>query len=73
MIYTEQRRQNIGNNILIACSTRGCRASNASVEAETQSFQICPVIQVNEMHAFYEHHKVFSFLKTHQNTQFCQI
>ena len=31
--------------------------------------QICPEVQVNEMDAHYDkHHKVSSFLKSHQNT-----
>ena len=33
------------------------------------SRQICPEMQVNKMHAIHDqHHKVSSFLKTHQNT-----
>ena len=31
--------------------------------------QICPEMQLNEMHALYDkHHKVSSFVKSHQNT-----
>ena len=30
------------------------------------AFEICPEMQVNEMHAIYDkHHKVSSFLKSH--------
>ena len=32
-------------------------------------YQICPEMQLNEMHALYDkHHKVSSFVKSHQNT-----
>ena len=35
----------------------------------TYSRQICPELQVNEMHAHDDrHYKVSSFLKSHQNT-----
>ena len=37
--------------------------------AQAQTVQICPEMKVNEMHALYDkHHKVSSFLKSHQNT-----
>ena len=37
--------------------------------AAAYSWQICPEMQLNEMHALYDkHHKVSSFVKGHQNT-----
>ena len=34
-----------------------------------ESNQICPEMQLNEMHALYDkHHNVSSFVKSHQNT-----
>ena len=36
--------------------------------------QICPEMQVNEIHGVYDkHHNVSSFLKSHQNTYGCRI
>ena len=48
---------------------RGFRYKSSEINPEKPFKQICPEMQLNEMHALYDkHHKVSSFVKSHQNT-----